>query len=216
MITAVVAVRVGSQRVKDKNIKPFAGSNLLELKLSLLKQVRNIDEIVVDSDSDEMLDIGIAHGVSVQKRIDYYASSECTNSEFHGHIAETTETDIIFLAPVCAPFVSIESHENSIDYYLQNDFDSVVSVTEVRNHLWLDGKPLNYDLNNVPNSQDLPDVLKLNYGITIVDREVMKNEKRVVCHSPGFYKLNEIESIDIDTELDFMIAEIIYEKYYKE
>ena len=115
MITAVVAVRTGSQRVKDKNIKPFAGSNLLELKLSLLKQVRNIDEIVVDSDSDEMLDIGIAHGVSVQKRIDYYASSECTNSEFHGHIAETTETDIIFLAPVCAPFVSIESHENSID-----------------------------------------------------------------------------------------------------
>ena len=86
-----------------------------------------------------------------------------------------------------------------------------MSVTEVKNHLWLDGKPLNYDLNNVPNSQDLPDVLKLNYGITIVDREVMKNEKRVVCYSPGFYKLNEIESIDIDTELDFQIAELLEE-----
>ena len=215
MITAVIAVRAGSQRVRNKNIRPFVDSNLLELKLSLLKQVRNIDEIIVDSDSNEMLEIGFEHGVSVQKRIDYYASSECTNSEFHGHIAETTNTDTIFLTPVCAPFVSIESHENAIEYYLQNDFDSVVSVSEVKNHLWLDGKPLNYDLNDVPNSQDLPDVLKLNYGITIVDRDVMKNEKRVVGHNPGFYKLNEIESIDIDTELDFFIAEQIYRRNFQ-
>ena len=77
---------------------------------------------------------------------------------------------------------------------------------------WLDGKPLNYDLNNVPNSQDLPDVIMLNYGITIIDRDVMRNEKRVVGNKPGFYKLNEIQSIDIDTEFDFFIAEQVYWK----
>jgi CMP-N-acetylneuraminic acid synthetase len=110
----------------------------------------------------------------------------------------------------------VESHEKAIDYYLNNDFDSVTSVTEVKNHLWLDNKPINYDLNNVPNSQDLPDVVKLNYGITLIDREVMKNKKRVVGNKPGFYKLDEFESTDIDTEFDFFIAEQIYNKYYKE
>ena len=117
---------------------------------------------------------------------------------------------------MCSPFVSVESHEKAIDFYLNNDFDSVTSVTEVKNHLWLDNKPINYDLNNVPNSQDLPDVVKLNYGITLIDREVMKNKKRVVGNKPGFYKLDEFESTDIDTEFDFFIAEQIYNKYYKE
>ena len=52
MITAVVAVRKGSQRVPNKNIKPFGKSNLLEMKLDILKQVDGIDEIVVNSDCD--------------------------------------------------------------------------------------------------------------------------------------------------------------------
>jgi len=215
MMTAVVAVRKGSQRVPNKNIKPFGNSNLLDMKLSLLKEVENINEIIVNSDCDEMLEIGKNHGVHIHKREDYFASSECSNSEFHAHMAENTKTDTIFLAPVCSPFVSIESHKNAIDYFLNNDFDSVTSVTEVKNHLWLDGKPLNYDLKNVPNSQDLPDVVKLNYGITIIDREIMKKERRVVGNKPGFYKLNDIESIDVDTEFDWLIAEKIYEQYYK-
>ena len=212
MITAVVAVRKGSQRVPNKNIKPFGDSNLLQMKLDTLKQVKNIDEIVVNSDCDKMLEIGKMNDVKTHKRDDYFASSKATNSEFHGHIAEVTKTDSIFLAPVCSPFVSVESHEKSVDYYLNNPFDSVTSVTEVKNHLWLNGKPLNYDLDNVPNSQDLPDVVKLNYGISIVDREIMKTKNRIVGNNPGFYKLDEIESIDVDTPFDWIVAETIYKE----
>jgi len=212
MITAVVAVRKGSQRVPNKNIKPFGDSNLLQMKLNTLKQVKNIDEIVVNSDCDKMLEIGKMNDVKTHKRDDYFASSKATNSEFHGHIAEITKTDSIFLALVCSPFVSVESHEKSVDYYLNNSFDSVTSVTEVKNHLWLNGKPLNYDLDNVPNSQDLPDVVKLNYGISIVDREIMKNKNRIVGNNPGFYKLDEIESIDVDTPFDWIVAETIYKE----
>jgi len=212
MITAVVAVRKGSQRVPNKNIKPFGDSNLLQMKLDTLKQVKNIDEIVVNSDCDKMLEIGKMNDVKTHKRDDYFASSKATNSEFHGHIAEITKTDSIFLAPVCSPFVSVESHEKSVDYYLNNSFDSVTSVTEVKNHLWLNGKPLNYDLDNVPNSQDLPDVVKLNYGISIVDREIMRTKNRIVGNNPGFYKLDEIESIDVDTPFDWMVAETIYKE----
>ena len=58
-LIAVVPVRAGSQRVKDKNIKPFANSNLLTLKLQTLKNVANIDRIIVNSDSDDMLDIAL-------------------------------------------------------------------------------------------------------------------------------------------------------------
>ena len=68
MITAVVAVRKGSQRVPNKNIKPFGDSNLLEMKLKVLLQVKGIDEIVVNSDCDDMLDIGRQYGTKTHKR----------------------------------------------------------------------------------------------------------------------------------------------------
>ena len=209
MMTAVVAVRAGSQRVKNKNLQDLGGVTLLERKLYNLLEVQikgYIDNIIVNSDSDEMLEIAKDLTVDTHKREEYYASSECTNSEFHRHIGEVTESEDIFLAPVCSPFVSIESHIDAIKLYKEEGYDSLTSVTEVKNHLWMDGHPLNYDLDNVLNSQDLPDVVKLNYGITIAKREVMKNLGRVVGNNPGFLKINEKESIDIDTLFDLQVA----------
>ena len=209
MMTAVVAVRAGSQRVKNKNLQDLGGVTLLERKLYNLLEVQikgYIDKIIVNSDSDEMLEIAENLYVEAHKREEYYASSECTNSEFHGHIGEVTESEDIFLAPVCSPFVEIDTHVEAIKVYKEEGYDSLTSVTEVKNHLWMDGHPLNYDLENVPNSQDLPDVVKLNYGITIAKREVMKDLGRVVGNNPGFLKISERESIDIDTNFDLQVA----------
>ena len=93
---------------------------------------------------------------------------------------------------------------------MYDEMDSLTSVTEVKNHLWQDDKPLNYDVRNVPNSQDLPDIKLLNYGIAIIDRKVMKEVRGVVGHKPGFWKTSDLESIDIDTEFDWMVAESLY------
>lgn len=209
-VTAVVAVRKGSQRVPNKNIKPFGDTTLLDLKLQTLLKVSNIDEIIVNSDCDEMIEIGKSYGVKTKKREEYFASSEASNSEFHGHIGKTTDTDYIFLAPVCSPFISSEKHEEAINQFMNSDCDSLTSTSLVKGHLWLDGKPINYDLNNVPNSQDLPDIEMINYGITIVDKNIMKNKSRVIGDKPNFIILNEYEGVDINTPFEFQTAEIIY------
>ena len=209
-ITAVVAVRKGSQRVPNKNIKPFGDTTLLDLKLQTLLKVSNLDEIIVNTDCDKMIEIGKSYGVKTQKRDEYFASSEASNSEFHGHIGETTDTDYIFLAPVCSPFISSKKHEEAINQFMNSDNDSLTSTSLVKGHLWLDGKPINYELDNVPNSQDLPDIQMVNYGITIVDKSIMKNKSRVIGDKPDFIILNEYEGVDINTPHEFKIAEILY------
>jgi len=211
-LTAVVAVRKGSVRIKDKNLKLLGNTTLLERKLEVLCAVKQhgfLDEIIVNSDCDKMLNLGKDYECETYKREDYFASSECTNSEFHGNIAQTTDTDFIFLAPVCSPHVSVTSHINAIKHFDSNDYDSLTSVDLVKNHLWLDKKPINYQLDNVPNSQELPDVMKLNYAITLVKRTVMETLKRVISDNPDFYILDDIESIDIDTPFDFAIAKAV-------
>lgn len=210
-MTAVVAVRAGSQRIKNKNIRPFSDTNLLELKLQLLIKVKNIDEIIVNSDSDAMLKIAEKYNVKAQKREAYFASSEATNSDFHKHIGEVTSSDFIFLAPVCSPFISVKRHEEAIDLFLNSDCDSLTSCELVKGHLWLDGKPINYSLENIPNSQDLPDIKKLNYGISIIEKKSMIKRKSVVGLNPKFIVIDEIESTDIDDPVTFKTAEVLYE-----
>ena len=209
-MTAVIAVRSGSERVPNKNIRSFSDTNLLELKLNVLTRCEGVDEIIVNSDSEEMLNLGKQYKVMTQLREPYFASSEATNSEFHKHIGETTNTDFIFLAPVCSPFVSSGKHDEAIKKFYEIQNDSLTSTNSIKGHLWLDGKPINYSLDNVPNSQDLPNIQMLNYGISIIEREKMINNSGLIGDNPSFFNLNYIESIDINTIEEYELAVLIY------
>jgi len=217
MITAIVPVRKGSQRVKNKNIKPFAGSSLLELKIKkllTLKKYGKIDNIVVSSDSEEMLEVASKYDVLTHKRDEYFASSEATNSEFFGNLAEVIDDKWIMYAPVTAPLISYETYNEVLSKF-KNKPSNIVTVSPVKHHMWLDGKPLNYDIRKSPNSQDLPNIYSINYGISIISKKDMLEYKNVVTNNPTFVVLDEIESVDIDTELDFEFAEFLYNKLNK-
>ena len=64
-VIAMVPVRAGSTRVPDKNIRPFADTNLLQLKLEMLKKVEGIDQIVVSTDCRISADIAHKEGATV-------------------------------------------------------------------------------------------------------------------------------------------------------
>jgi len=214
VITAVVPVRKGSVRVKNKNLRSFAGSNLLQIKLDTLKGVGLFDKIVVSTDSDEMMDIASRAGAEVHEREEYYASSECNNSEFFENIAQFIESDVIAYTPVTSPLVSRETYREVISKYKSEGLRNIVTASYVKHHMWLNGSPLNYDVMNSPNSQDLPNIIALNYGINIITRSDMLRYKNVVTSTPTFYMLDEIESVDVDTELDFIVAETLYKRLY--
>ena len=85
-------------------------------------------------------------------------------------------------------------------------------MSSVKEFLWLDGRPLNYDPLNAPNSQDLPNVVALNFGVTVVSREDLIKNRNIIGKRPKFVVTSDIEAIDIDTPLDFYIAEQLYIK----
>ncbi len=215
-ITAVIPIRSGSQRVKDKNLRPFANTNLMELKIKNLLQVPEIDEIIVNTNSEEAINIvesNYGERVKTHRREEYYASSACSGSEFFRHLGEVTDTDIFIYSPCTSPFVKPETFTKCINAYLnRGDYDCISTVSSVKEFLWLDGKPLNYDPLNAPNSQDLPDVVALNFGVTVVGRDDLIRNRNIIGKSPNFVKTSDIEAIDIDTPLDFYIAEQIYKK----
>lgn len=212
-ITAVIPIRKGSQRVIGKNLRLFAGTNLLKIKIENLKNIKEIDEIIVNTDSEEAIDIATQMGVSFHRREDYYASSSCSGSEFFQHLGVVTDTDIFAYCPVTSPFIKSETIRKAIKLFLADtEHDCLSTVSLIKEFLWMDGKAINYDPLNAPNSQNLPNIEALNFGFTLVSRQDLIKNRNIIGVNPMFIRTTDIEAIDIDTPLDFYVAEQIYIK----
>ena len=168
-VIAMVPVRAGSTRVTNKNTRPFGDTNLLQLKLKLLKKVDGITQIVVSTDCEVSADVARKEGAAVQWRNEYYAGSSVTNDQHWLHIAETTPGNIVFLAQVTSPLLRVSSMQAALNSFLSSNIhDSLNSVSAEKKFLWKDMKPINYDINVTPKSQDLPNIVSLNFAITII------------------------------------------------
>lgn len=215
-IKALVAVRTGSQRVKNKNTRPFAGSTLLEVKLEQLKRVPNLDGIIVNSNDDDMLDIAQRLGCETVKRNEYYASNQVSMSDVYRNMAENFNADIVAYINVTNPLIKDQTIMQAIDKYMDNChvYDSLNSAHLVKEFLFKDNLPINYDLRNQPRSQDLPDISALNFAVNIISREKMIECKNVVGYKPYIFHIDETEATDIDNQIDFDFAQFVYKNNY--
>ena len=217
-IVAVIPVRKGSQRVRDKNLRPFSGTTLLDNKIQSLLKVPELDEIVVNTNSEAAIEIVekeyVGTNVRAQRRDEYYASSQCSGSEFFKHLGEVTDTDVFVYAPCTSPFILPETVSRCIQLFTtgfgNGECDCVSTVSDVKDFLWKDGVPLNYDPSHAPNSQDLPNIVALNFGVTVVHKEILISRSNIIGLRPKFVKTSDVEALDIDTQLDYFIAEQVY------
>uniref|UniRef100_A0A6C0CLQ7 Cytidylyltransferase n=1 Tax=viral metagenome TaxID=1070528 RepID=A0A6C0CLQ7_9ZZZZ len=218
LCAAIIPVRKGSQRVKNKNTRKFGDdTTLLEHKIKQLKNIKMIDEIILTTDCEKSMEIGRSYGLTILEREEYYASSECNNSDFFRYIAEKAPEKYKYLiyTPVTSPFILDTTIENIIQKFKSDDqYDSVVPVEIIRHHIWMNGKPLNYDPEKAPNTQDLPDVFALNYACSIISREDQIKYSSLCGKTPYFYELTQFEALDIDTMHDFEVAQLLYKNKY--
>jgi len=224
-ITALVPCRAGSQRVKEKNIRPFGESSLIEIKLKQLLNLPNLDKIIVSTDDEKVIDVVKLMSndkIQIENRDKYYASNECSNDEFVKYFADNLNIDGLLLwTHVTSPFCDEKVYERAIDYYLENkdDCDSLVSVIPLKGYVWKkNGEPLNYDFEKNgrwPKTQDIEASYLLNSAIFILPMQLMKEKKDRVGNKPCYFEMNDLESFDIDWEDDFKLAEKIWESMKK-
>lgn len=210
-LTVVIPMRAGSQRVKDKNFRKFADKSLFEYKVDVIKKLP-VDEIIVNTDSEHAINLAKEMGIGYHRREPYYASSECSNSEYHEYLARVTESENIMIAQVTAPLITEESYSNAIKQYFSNDCNSLMSVKSVKEFLWHNGQAINYDPKNAPNSQNLPDYVAPTFGLIIANREAMLEARNLICSKPYFMSVTQAEAIDIDTDVDFDFAEFMFKR----
>ena len=210
-IMAVVAVRAGSTRVKNKNIRQFGDSNLLINKIRQLKQVEALDGILVSSDSDEMLGMASSEGVLTHKRAKEFCDEKTkTMGEVIAHICENMDCETVMWAPCTTPLIKPETYDEAIrTYYSKKEegYDSLIAVEEVRLFLRDLNGPINYEQgkNQVPSQQLEPYYISTG-GIYIAPRKRMIEWNYYIGPRSYSFILDKRSSLDIDDELDYECA----------
>lgn len=211
-ITAVIPVRKGSTRCKNKNIRDFGDTNLLKLKIETLKKVSGIDKILVSSNCDEMLKIAKDIGVDTHKRDEKF----CTNDDpgsFFCNLATTIDTEIMMHIPVTTPLITYEQYDEIIDTWnkIKNKHDTLNCTSSIKEFIWHNGKSVNYDSRNPPPSQNLPNYSYLNFACNIIHTKNVIKYNNIIGNNPYLFDLDAITGIDIDENSDFIIAELLHE-----
>lgn len=210
--TFIIAVRKGSQRIKNKNIKKFYKSSLLEIKLEQIKRVCKRANILFSSDCKKSIKIAKKHGCIINSRPHKYCTSRIPMKEVYRYLASLVKTKYVCYLHVTSPLLNDKSLKNSLKRFLEKEknYDSLATVNEVREYLWYQGKSINYNSNNHPRSQTLPIYYALNFAINIIDTKTMFDKSRIVGKNFYPFVLKFPENIDVDEPWQFENAQLLY------
>jgi N-acylneuraminate cytidylyltransferase len=221
-IAFFLPTRKGSQRVKDKNTRPFLDieGGLIENKLSQLIQTKRIDEIILSTNDEKCIHIAEkfkkeCNRLNVIERPTELCLDTTNLQDLIAYVPTITDASHILWGHVTTPIAGAIEYDRAIDLYLSKlaeGYDSLISVVELKNFLLnKNGKLINNTtLLPWPRTQDLEVLYEINHVMFLAKREIYEKQKNRIGKNPFLYVMDKIHSYDIDWEEDFEIAEILY------
>ena len=116
------------------------------------------------------------------------------------------DSDVYVLAHTTSPFIKTTSIENALSHILSGEYDSAFSAERVQTFAWYDGKPINYDLNDVPRTQDLEPVWIETSAFFMFKKEIFTEHCRRIGFKPYIQEVCGVEAVDIDEQKDYDFA----------
>lgn len=222
-IVAFLPCRAGSERIPLKNTRIFAGKSdgLLGIKLTQLSECSAIDKIVVSS--NDPLVIAIAERfiknfpkIVIDRRPEHLCTSLTSTDDLITYASGLIDDESLLWTHVTSPLVTAREYHQMIDSYkksiIDNSHDSLMAVTPLRNFLWNNYKPVNYDrkVEKWPRTQTLVPLYMINSSAFIISGDLMRKFNDRIGASPKLYELDEISSFEVDWEDQFKIAEMLF------
>lgn len=222
-ITAVVPCRAGSERVKNKNTRPFAGfkGGLLELKLKQLCAVEALDQIIVSTNDPVVSEFAAQFGeradgrIAVIERPDELGRSSTPMSEFIKYTGTLRESGTMMMTHVTHPFVTSRVFDELISAWRSaaaEGHDSLLTVTKLHTFLWDEsGKPFNYDdtVEKWPRSQDIAPLYEINHVAYLIPFLRVREIGDRVGENPSMHQMEGEAVMDIDWEDQFELLQDI-------
>ncbi|SDB30211.1 cytidylyltransferase domain-containing protein [Eubacterium oxidoreducens] len=201
-VVALVPIKLNSQRLPKKNVLPIAGHPLCWHICNTLADVEEIDQIYVYC-SDMEVKRYLPDGVSVLQRPKWLDGDLVKGFDIYREFIKQIDADIYILAHTTSPFIKSESIENALMHVISGENDSAFSAERVQTFAWYKGKPINYDLNDVPRTQDMEAIWVETSAFYIFKKEIFTEHNRRIGFTPYIQEVSGIEAVDIDEKSDY-------------
>ena len=225
-VLGLIPARIGSKGIPKKNIKLFNGNPLISYSIKNALDSNFITHTVVSTDSKEIADIAIDYGAMVPfLRPKKLASDVATDLPVMKHAIEWFKSNnvifdyMVFLRPTNV-FKTPFDIDKTVEKIIGSEFDSVRSISEVGyNPYWMkktaDENLIDFIDSKFSESrrQDLPVVYQANGAIDVIDIKTIELKNSRYGDNIGYYLMDDISRTDIDSKLDFEVAEILFKKY---
>lgn len=208
-VVAFLPAKGTSERIESKNLKLLNGKPLFLYTLEKLCDCEFIDEVYLDSESDEILNYAPYLNYIPLKRDPALANNKTDGHQMFYNEVRQVEADIYVQILGTSPFISQETIKKGIDVLKEHEeYDSVVLMKKEKEYLWEDGQP-KYDKFHIPNSNTLPDTIIESMGLYIVRNECAHRTKMRYGDNTYMLTADAVETIDVNYPDEFELAEYI-------
>jgi CMP-N,N'-diacetyllegionaminic acid synthase len=220
---AIIPARSGSKGLKDKNIKQLNGKPLLVYTIEAAKESGLFDEIMVSTDSEKYAQIAQEGGASVpylrcdELSTDTASSWDVVKDVLKRYQEMGQEFNTVALLQPTSPLRTAKDIIAGYSKMKEKKANTVVAVCEVEHSLlWSNTLPedfslinfLSFDLINIPR-QCLPTYYRINGALYIVKTSFLMNTNNIYTDKSFAVIMTKEHSVDIDDEMDFIIAEAL-------
>ena len=214
-ITAIVPMRHSSERIPGKNYREFGGKPLFFHVIETLLSCKQINNVVIDTDSETIIELTKTHfpSVIILKRPIHLQDGRIPMNDVLMNVIKQVPSDFYLQTHSTNPLLTTTSISNAVDAFLANypSNDSLFSVTKKHVRYWDSlARPLNHNQNILLRTQDLPPIFEENSCMYLFTKEILERKHNRIGDRPIMFEIDEIEAQDIDVEINFIVAELLY------
>jgi CMP-N-acetylneuraminic acid synthetase len=219
-LTAIIPMRHSSERVPGKNYRDFAGKPLFHYIVQTLLDCKQIDQVVVDTDSlivQEQCNIHFP-SVLVLERPEHLKDGSIPMNDVLLNTINQVPSEFYLQTHSTNPILTAATLSAGIDTFFKvyPMYDSLFSVTRKHVRFWDSlARPVNHNANILLRTQDLPPIFEENSCFYLFTKEILENKHNRIGNRPFLYEIPEAEAQDIDVELNFIMAELLYKNLNK-
>lgn len=210
-IAAFATVKLNSQRVPYKNLQMVGSHPLCYHIVNTALQVKNIDSVYVYCSDEKVIDY-IPAEAKFLKREKWLDGDDIKAKHTYTAFLNDIEADIYIALCTTSPFTRSESLANALDQVINHGYDSAFSAKRLQTFAWYGGKPINYDPENIPRTQDMTPVYVETSAFFIFPRALWLKHGRRIGFNPYVQEVGDIEGIDIDEPEDLEFARLVVDK----
>ena len=222
-IIAIIPARSGSKGIIDKNIKCLNNKPLIAYTIDAAIRCKFIDYVFVSTDSKKYAEISIEYGANVPfLRSKKNSSDNATSIDAMIEVLDNLKKidknfDIVIFLQPTSPFRSFQDIHNCFNLFIRKNASAVVSINKTSHPpYWCNTLPENLSMNKFIDTKYLnksrqlfKDYFTLNGAISIFKTDIIDKNLNIYKDGTYAYVMDERNSIDIDSNFDFELAELI-------